>query len=254
MAGETTGWPTKSGKNLCGWPAAATARILLVPSDMCQRGQDADGNPLPGEETLAAYERRLAQPSQYGRWAALGENKQIAYFQFLYRDAAADPDDERFYEQLARATGVWLPAYDQSWLPEQLADDDPTRASRFQLALRDVVARGGIVGGLGGGMASLPETIIAEDIVDEQGGWVRARLRFGLALFTGAVVDQNFDSHAGRLERLTDLLRNGPRSTAWRNDRVSSGERSGWASNGRPLWSSKAIRCGRWGRGGRTCF
>jgi cyanophycinase len=30
-------------------------------------------------------------------------------------------------------------------------------------------------------------------------------------LFDGAVDDQNFDSRAGRLERLTDLLRNGPR-------------------------------------------
>src|SRR5205807_1664240 len=86
----------------------------------------------------------------------------------------------------------------------------PNRISRFQLALRDVVARGGVVGGLGGGMSSLPETIIAGDAPAES-GWVRANVRFGLALLSGAVVDQNFDSHAGRLERLTDLLRNGPR-------------------------------------------
>src|SRR5204862_7694396 len=86
----------------------------------------------------------------------------------------------------------------------------PNATTRFQWALRDVVARGGIVGGLGGGMASLAETIIAGGIPAE-GGWVRAKLQFGLALFNGAVVDQNFDAHAGRLERLTDLLRNGQR-------------------------------------------
>jgi cyanophycinase len=42
-------------------------------------------------------------------------------------------------------------------------------------------------------------------------------------LFTGAVVDQNFSSHAGRLERLTDLLRNG--ATLDRMDGIPGVER-----------------------------
>ncbi len=134
----------------------------------------------------------------------------MADFQFLLRDPDSDPDDARFLALMAQATGIWLPAYDQAWLPSLFADKYPEKTSRFQIALRAVVARGGVVGGLGGGMASLPETIIVSD-APEQSGWVRANLGFGLALFSGAVVDQNFTSHAGRLERLTDLLRSGAR-------------------------------------------
>src|SRR4029079_6975729 len=118
--------------------------------------------------------------------------------------------EERSFQMLEGATGVWLPAYDQEWLPRQFAAEYPRTTSRFQLALREVVARGGVVGGLGGGMNSLGEVVIADDVVGER-GWIKARLGFGLALFNGAVADQNFDARAGRLERLTDLLRNGVR-------------------------------------------
>ena len=186
------------------------ARIVLLPSDMCQRGKDADGNLLPDGESAAAYEHRLSLPREYGRWVELHETGRVADFQFLYRNQEDDPDDARFYDLLEHATGVWAPAYDQAWLPTQFADDYPRRLSRFQRALREVVARGGVVGGLGGGMASLAETTI-DGNAPSGSGWVQADLRFGLALFDGAVVDQNFDSRAGRLERLTDLLRNGPR-------------------------------------------
>ncbi|MFM9965446.1 MAG: Type 1 glutamine amidotransferase-like domain-containing protein, partial [Planctomycetaceae bacterium] len=62
-------------------------------------------------------------------------------------------------------------------------------------------------------MASLPEVIIAGDAAKDEDadGWVRAELDFGLSLLSGVIVDQTFASRAGRLERLTDLLRNGPR-------------------------------------------
>jgi cyanophycinase len=186
------------------------ARILLMPSDMCQFGKTEDGQPIEGGETVAAYERRLATPAQYGRWVALRESGRVADFQFLCRDTKNDQDNARFYALLEKATGIWLPAYDQEWLPTEFANRYPKETSRFQLALRGVIARGGVVGGLGGGMACLPETIIARDVRDGD-GWVRAETRFGLALLNGVIVDQNFSSHAGRLERLADLLRNGRR-------------------------------------------
>lgn len=185
------------------------ARILLIPSEMAQRGRDSDGQLLPEGESKEAYERRLAEPGEYGRWVKLKETGQVADFRFLYWDDGEPWDDTEFYRLLSEATGVWMPAGDQESLPKRFADDYPAKTSRFQSALRDVVARGGVVGGLGGGMASFPETIIAGDARAET-GWVRANLRFGLALFHGAVVDQNFGSHTGRLERLTDFLRNGP--------------------------------------------
>lgn len=186
------------------------ARIVLMPSDECQFGKDDEGRPAAARETIAAYEQRLAAPSEYGRWAALRDSNQIADFQFLYRNEEADPDDKNFYAKLEAATGVWLPAYDQEWLPGLFAHDYPQTTSRFQQALREIVARGGVVGGLGGGMACLPETVIASDIPPE-GGWTRAKLGFGLALLNNVIVDQNFDARAGRLERLTDTLRCAPR-------------------------------------------
>ncbi|MBI3860905.1 MAG: Type 1 glutamine amidotransferase-like domain-containing protein [Planctomycetia bacterium] len=182
------------------------ARILLMPSDSYLLGKDKNGEPLSGGESAAVYERRMAR--EYSRWVALHESGEIADFQFLYRDPDGNPDDARLLGLLEKATGVWLPAHDQERLPAEFAAGYPAKTSAFQLALRDVVARGGVVGGLSGGMASLPETIIAGD-ADTEEGWVRAKLRFGLALFSGAIVDQNFNAHAGRLERLTDLLRNG---------------------------------------------
>lgn len=184
------------------------ARIVLIPSDMAQRGKDDDGRPRAGGETIAAYERRLSRPEQYGRWTALRDTGHIASVRFLYCDQ--EQDDARLAEALKDATGVWIPAYDQAWVARQFTSRDATKPGRFQAALRDVVARGGVVGALGGGMAALPETMIVQDAIAKT-GWVRAELGFGLGLLSGVVADQNFQSHAGRLERLTDLLRNGPR-------------------------------------------
>lgn len=118
--------------------------------------------------------------------------------------------EQEFKRRLAGASGIWLPAYDQDRLPQLFADDDPNTLSDFQRELRRIVADGGAVGALGGGASSLPETVIAGD-ADFEHGWIRAQLRFGLDLFHGAVVDQNFSSRTGRLERMTDLLRNGVR-------------------------------------------
>lgn len=185
------------------------ARILLVPSDEMQRSQDAHGRPAPIQESAENYRKRLSAVENYGQWVALKKNGEVADFQFLYRDDEDDPKDERFYNLMEQATGIWLPAYDQEWLPKVFADKYPDETSRFQLALMEIVARGGVVGGLAGGMASFPETVIAGDPTDESGKLPITR--FGLALMRGAIVDHNFNARSGRLERLTNLLRNGPR-------------------------------------------
>jgi cyanophycinase len=188
------------------------ARILLMPSEMCQLGKDENGESLDKGESVADYERRLAQAVVYGRWVTLREERQVADFQFLYRDLKSDPKDERFFTLLEQATGIWMPALDQETLPN-LFKKEASKQERFQRALREIVARGGVVGGLGGGMASLPETIIIGDAAmdEDADGWKRAELAFGLGLLSGVIADQTFASRAGRLERLTDLLRNGKR-------------------------------------------
>ena len=176
-----------------------SARVVLLPSDETQRE--------PGE-TLEAYAERLGRPDVYGRWRALclGNGAQ---FRFLHWDDPEDRDHSRFFAALEEATGIWMPTEDQEWVLQRFAGD-PLKPTRFQLALRNLVARGGVVGASGGGMASLAETVIAGNLDDAEGGWTRARLVFGLGLFQGTLLDQNFNVWAGRVERMTDALRNGP--------------------------------------------
>jgi cyanophycinase len=176
-----------------------TARVLLLPSDEEQR--------RPGEKP-AAYEERLSRPGVYGRWRELCHGNG-AHFQFLHWDCPEDPDHSRFFSALEEATGIWMPAEDQEWVIGRFAGD-PLKPTRFQLALRNLVARGGVVGASGGGMASLSETVIAANVADAEGGWTRARLAFGLGLLQNTLLDQNFNIWSGRVERLTDALRNGP--------------------------------------------
>jgi len=176
-----------------------TARVVLLPSDEEQRRSG---------ETLEAYEERLSRPEVYGRWRELCRGNG-AHFQFLYWDCPEDPDRSRFFSALEEATGIWIPAGDQEWVIRRFAGD-PLKPTRFQLALRNLVARGGVVGASGGGMGSLSETVIAGNVTGAEAGWTRARLAFGLGLFQGTLLDQNFNTWSGRVERLTDALRNGP--------------------------------------------
>lgn len=176
------------------------ACVVLLPSDEEQRG--------PGE-AFDAYEQRLSRPGVYGRWLKLCHAND-AHFQFLHWDCPEDPDHSRFFSVLDEATGIWIPSEDQEWVIRRFAGD-PLKPTRFQLALRNLVARGGVVGASGGGMASLSETVIIGNVATAKSGWTRARLAFGLGLFRGTLLDQNFDVWSGRVERLTDTLKNGPR-------------------------------------------
>jgi cyanophycinase len=174
------------------------ARVVLLPSDEEQRAAGED---------LRAYEERLSRPSVYGQWQELCRRNH-AQFQFLHWDSPEDPDNSRFFAALEEATGVWMPNEDQNWIIKRFVVD-PLRPTRFQLALRRLVARGGVVGASGGAMASLCETVIAGNIRDPDGGWNRARLAFGLGLLQGVLLDQNFDIWSGRVERLTNTLKKG---------------------------------------------
>jgi cyanophycinase len=85
------------------------------------------------------------------------------------------------------------------------------RQTRFQTALRNVVARGGAVGGTSAGMAAMPEIMTMNDGSQRAGGPLSAIAAHGLGLFDGAIVEQHFDNRNGRLERFTGLLRDSAR-------------------------------------------
>jgi len=175
------------------------ARIILIPSagyrpaDYDSRRQFAD-----------------ALNQRFGSWVRLASTGQVKTFEFLHTDDPAEADDTAFVRPLASATGVWLCGGDQSRLNYRYVGHFP-RLTHFQEALRDVLARGGAVGGTSAGMAALPEIMTLNQAHHHPGGQVRVVAAHGLGLFNGAIVEQHFDGRNGRLERFTSLLRDAVR-------------------------------------------
>lgn len=58
-----------------------SARIVLMPAELAQRGFDDDGKPLAKVESRADFERRLSDPREYGRWVGLRERGEVTDFQ-----------------------------------------------------------------------------------------------------------------------------------------------------------------------------
>jgi cyanophycinase len=186
------------------------ARIVLIPSGTFVRGIDDDYREF--DETEEAFVARITP--QFRHWLDLKKQRRIAAIRFLYTDNQQDADNPAFVAALKDATGVWIPAAFQGKLNWRFAPNYPEKTSLFQKALRDVVARGGVVGGMGGGMAALPEVMILGDTGQEQGP-AEPRIRHGVALFSGAIVDQYFDARGGRLERFTALLKDTAMLNRW---------------------------------------
>jgi cyanophycinase len=175
------------------------ARIVLVPSAGYRR---ADYDSM--QHFTDAMKRRFSS------WVRLASTGQISSFEFLATDDPADADRAAFVRPLNSATGVWFCGGAQSRLNYRYVGQFP-RQTRFQAALRDVLARGGIVGGTSAGMAALPEIMTMYQDRQRIGGPLSVVPAHGLGLFDGAIVEQHFDGRNGRLERFTGLLRDAAR-------------------------------------------
>ncbi len=175
------------------------ARIVLVPS---------------AGYHLADYQNRQkfldVLNRRFSSWVGLATSSRIVSFDFLYTDNPDDADDPAFIRPLTTATGVWFCGGDQSCLNYRYVGEFP-RQTRFQAALREVLTRGGIVGGTSAGMAALPEIMTLDQQQVHAGGQLSVRAAHGLGLFNGAIVEQHFEERNGRLERFTGLLRDSPR-------------------------------------------
>ncbi len=175
------------------------ARLVLVPSAGYQRA-DYQNN----DEFVSALR------SRYGAWVRLPLSGQASSFQFLYTDDPGDADTDRFVRPLATATGVWFSGGAQSRLNYRFVGRFPGQ-TKFQSALRELLERGGVVGGTSAGMAALPEIMTLTQDRRRSSGPLSAVAAHGLGLFTGAIVEQHFDGRSGRLERFTGLLRDSDR-------------------------------------------
>ncbi|MBI1901401.1 MAG: Type 1 glutamine amidotransferase-like domain-containing protein [Planctomycetia bacterium] len=193
------------------------ARIVLVPSAGYRPSDYASE-----EEFLAAVRRR------YGSWAALPASGRVRSFQFLYTDDPSDADDAEFVRPLETATGVWFSGGAQRRLNYRFVGSFP-RQTRFQAALREVLSRGGVVGGTSAGMAALPEIMTIQDDRRSAEEPNSAHAAHGLGLLTRAIVEQHFDTRGGRLERFTGLLRDSERLDELSGRRAVGEEMTGLA-------------------------
>lgn len=188
------------------------ANIILVPSAGFRVG-DYDTE----KEFLAAVAYR------YASWPSLKSSGRIRQFQFLYTDDPEDADDPNFVKPLETATGVWFTGGTQLRLNYRFVGHHPEQ-TRFQKALQDVVARGGVVGGTSAGLAALPEVMTLWEERDYEGAPANAVAAHGFGIFNQAIVEQHFDARSGRLERFTGLLR-GSSQLDKLTGRLRSGER-----------------------------
>ncbi len=146
-------------------------------------GKDSRVVVVPGGEIEDKHER-----SYLREWTAAGAGRVV----ILHAKSRGEACSSGFTDPLRDATGVWLGGGDQSWHSEHYAE------TPVEEALREVVARNGVVGGTSAGAAVMTRVMIA-------GGRGEPREGQGLDLFPGAVIDQHF-LRRNRLTRLLTVL------------------------------------------------
>lgn len=139
----------------------AKARIVFVP---CAGYRPTDYT------TEANYLSVLS--TRYSAWANLKRNGHVADFGFLYTDDPTDANDAQFVQSLEPATGVWFSGGLQSRLNYRFVEFP--EATRFQVALRGVLERGGVIGGTSAGMAAMPEIMTLYQSQDEASAPIQA--------------------------------------------------------------------------------
>lgn len=171
------------------------ARIVFIPC-AGYRVDDYDSE----EEFLERLNFR------YSAWAHLAEYGRVASFQFLFTDDPDDSEIEDFVRPLEEATGVWFSGGSQLRLNYRFVGHHPEQ-TLFQKKLHEVVARGGIVGGTSAGTAAIPEIMTMWSEKEHDDAPEIAVAAHGLGLLPGAIVEQHFETRAGRMERFTGLFR-----------------------------------------------
>jgi cyanophycinase len=117
--------------------------------------------------------------------------------QLLHTRSREEANAPEFLRPLEEATGVWLAGGNQSRLAASYVDTEVERA------LKDLLERGGVIGGTSAGAAIMTRIMIT-------GGRSLATQGRGFDLLPGSVVDQHFLKR-NRLGRLLGLLAEHPR-------------------------------------------
>jgi len=121
----------------------------------------------------------------------------MASLEFLDAASREQADSPEFVRPLQSATGVWMPGGYQGRLADLYG------GTMVEKAIRQVLERGGVVGGTSAGAAVMSQVMILEG---SDGQVVTSR---GFGLLESAVVDQHF-SQRGRHARLLRALEEHP--------------------------------------------
>jgi cyanophycinase len=146
------------------------ARIVLIPSA------------YPYDDM--AHVRRA-----FGGW----REYDVQSFDFLHTDEPEEADEHEFCKALESATGVWFPGGAQSRLTFRYGQ------RRAEKLIRQVLVRGGVVGGTSAGAS------VQSRLMIRYGSSTEATLDRGFGLTKRLVIDQHF-SERGRFPRLLGVL------------------------------------------------
>lgn len=135
-----------------------------------------------------AYRDEEHVQHRFAGWRSMGAESLM----FLDAKSREEADSSKFIQPLTRATSVWIAGGSQSRLMSLCA------GTKTEQAVRDVLNRGGVVGGTSAGAAAMSQLMIRY-------GCTSAVLGQGIGLLSGAVVDQHF-SQRGRYGRLLGVL------------------------------------------------
>lgn len=135
----------------------------------------------------------LEELGSYADWSRLAKSGRVKSFSFLHTRRSREANDPRFVKPLTEASAVWISGGDQSLLT------DAYKGTAVEREVKNLLARGGVVGGTSAGAAVMSEIMI-------RGGNQAADLGIGFGLLPpGVVVDQHFGERK-RLQRLLGVL------------------------------------------------
>lgn len=132
----------------------------------------------------------------YSRWRSFWSRYPWAEVEVIHAKSRDEAEDLRFAELLRRATAVWISGGDQTRLADRYL------GTMVEEEIKNLLRRGGIVGGTSAGSAIATRVMIS-------GGRDTAQLRDGLGLLRHAIVDQHF-SQRSRMRRLATAIERHP--------------------------------------------
>jgi cyanophycinase len=154
------------------------------------------GSREQGQLVVIPSASRLADSGDFSQGVNLWEAFHWKSINVLHALDRAQAEAEEFAELLRTATAVWISGGDQSRLSELY------QGTAVERELRNVIMRGGVVGGTSAGSAIASRVMIS-------GGATKPELSQGLDLLPNAIIDQHF-SQRSRFERLANAVAEHP--------------------------------------------